>query len=467
MQQLIGRQREIAELDRCMKSGQSEFITVCGRRRIGKTFLIEQYFHQKYAFSYVGGHHLTQEEQLLHFTWALQKYSGSPFTPRLSSWQEAFHALEQLLEQSTESRKVVFIDEMPWIDNKNSKFVSALEYFWNGWAVRRSDIVLIATGSATSWMTDKLENNQGGLHNRITSRLFLLPFTLKEAEHYLQSRGFSWDRYTIVQTYMIMGGVPYYLSMLRPEFGLPSNIDELFFGANPRLRREFDELFYALFNNAEKYIDVIKALYKKKGGMTRDDIVNATKIQGGMLSKMLRNLELCNFISIYSYFGRTVRNSVYRLTDNFTLFYLKFIESDRSKDKAFWTHLIGKPELNTWQGLTFESICLTHVDAIKKALRIDGISTQCSTWRNENGQIDLLIKRADRLINACEMKFCTEPYEITSKYADQIRNRIAEFRSSTHTRYGIINTFITTYGVKPGKNSSIAQMEITLDSLFQ
>ncbi len=466
MQQIIGRQREIAELERCMRSDQSEFITVCGRRRIGKTFLIEEYFSQKYAFSYVGGHHLRQEEQLQSFTWALQKYSGSPFSPRLSSWQEAFHALEQLLERSTESRKVVFIDEMPWIDNKNSKFVSALEHFWNGWAMRRTDIVLIATGSATSWMTDKLEDNQGGLHNRITSKLFLQPFTLNETEQYLQSRGFGWDRYTIVQTYMILGGVPYYLSKLRPDLGLPTNVDELFFRANSRLHREFDELFYALFNNADKYIEVVKALHKKKSGMTRDEIVVATKMQGGMLSKILRNLELCNFITVYSHFGRTVRNSVYRLTDHFTMFYLRFVENNQSKDKAFWTHLIGKPELNTWQGLTFESICLTHVDTIKKALRIDGISTQCSTWRNENGQIDLLIKRADRLIHACEIKFSSVPYEITSKYADQIRNRIAEFKTATHTRYGIICTFITTYGVKPGKNSSIAQMEITLDSLF-
>ena len=466
MAQLIGREKEIQELDRCMTSGQSEFVTICGRRRVGKTFLVEQYFEGKYAFSYVGGHKLTNSEQLQNFAWALQKYSGSAYAPKLSSWFEAFHALELLLENSPESRKVVFFDEMPWIDTPKSKFVNALENFWNGWAVRRSDIVFIATGSATSWMSDNLEANQGGLHNRITRMLYINSFTLRETELYLQSRGFSWDRYAIVQTYMILGGVPFYLSLLQPEYGLPANIDRLFFAGGARLRNEFQELYSALFKNADRYLEVVKALFAHKGGMTRNEIIKATAIQGGGLTTVLTNLEKCGFIASFAQFNRAASKSVYRLVDHYTLFYLKFIESDKSKDKQYWTHSIGLPKLNSWQGLTFETVCLSHTDQIKQALHIDGIATEISTWNMPDAQIDLLIKRADRLINVCEIKFSTDKYNITPDYAERVRQRMAAFREASHTRYGLIGTFITTYGVGTGSGSSVCQAELTIDALF-
>lgn len=466
MTQLIGREQEIKELDRCMASEQSEFITICGRRRVGKTFLVEQYFEGNYAFSYVGGHNLTNNEQLQSFAWALQRYSGSTYTPKLSSWFEAFHALELLLEHSAATRKVVFIDEMPWIDTPKSKFVNALENFWNGWAVRQKDIVFIATGSATSWMADNLEANQGGLHNRITLQLYIPPFTLKETEQYLLSKGFSWDRYAVVQTYMILGGVPYYLSLLQPEYGLPANVDRLFFADGARLRNEFHELYSALFKNADKYLKVVRALFAQKSGLTRNEIIKSTGIQGGGLTIVLANLEKCGFISSFAQFGRTVSKSVYWLIDQYTLFYLKFIENDKSKDKHFWTHSIGLPKLNTWQGLTFETVCLSHIEQIKRALHIDGISSEVSTWYAPGAQIDLLIKRADRLINVCEIKFSTDKYNITPDYSEHLRERMASFRECSRTRFGLIGTFVTTYGVGAGKGSSVCQAEVTIDALF-
>ncbi|MDO4511147.1 MAG: ATP-binding protein [Bacteroidales bacterium] len=465
MTQLIGREREIMELDRCMASDQSEFITLCGRRRVGKTFLVEQYFKGEYAFSYVGGHHLSTAEQLQNFAWALQKYSGSTFVPKLASWFEAFHTLEQHLEQSQAQRKVVFIDEMPWIDTPKSKFVSALENFWNGWAARRSDVVFIATGSATSWMTDNLEENQGGLHNRITCKLYLRPFTLGETEKYLQSKGFTWDRYAIVQTYMIMGGVPYYLSLLRSDAGLPANVDRLFFADDARLRNEFHELYGALFKNADNYLKVVRALFSHKSGITRNEIMKATTLQGGGLTTVLANLEKCGFITSMASFGKSSSKCVYRLVDFYTLFYLKFIENDKSKDKKFWSHAIATPKINTWQGITFETVCLSHIDQIKQALGIDGIATEVSTWRDSTAQIDLVIKRADRLINVCEMKFSTGTFNITPDYAQRLRQRMECFREATRTRLGLVNTLVTTYGV--GTGNSCCEAQVTIDALFQ
>lgn len=449
-----------------MKSDRSEFITVCGRRRIGKTYLIEQYFEGKFAFNYVGGHKLTKKEQLDNFKKALERYGKGIKLPKVKDWFSAFDALQVILEHSRSKRKVVFIDEMPWIDTKKSKFVAALENFWNGWATRRDDIVFIASGSATSWMSDKLRDNQGGLHNRITYELYLDPFSLKETEQYLDKNKFNWDRYTIVQAYMILGGIPFYLSLLRPDMSLAQNIDNLFFDKNGKLRNEFQELYPALFSDADKYIELVRALYGKKGGMNRSEIIKATGYQGRKLTKMLANLEKCDFISEFANFGKAANGAIYRLTDMYTLFYLRFIEKDKSKDPAWWSHSIGKPAINTWQGLAFENICMGHLQQIKEALQIAGIATETSSWRNDNAQIDLVIKRADRFINLCEMKFSTLPYEITADYAQKVRERMAEFKSATKTRYALISTFITTYGVKAGKHSSIAQTQLAMDDLF-
>ena len=466
MCEILGREFEIEELKKCMNSARSELVLICGRRRIGKTYLIEQFFKQKYAFSFVGGHNLPQEIQLRNFKKALFQYGKFPINPEINNWFDAFDALELILNKSKNRKKVIFIDEMPWIDNHKSLFINALENFWNAFAARRNDIIFIASGSATSWMNDKIINNQGGLHNRVTLQLFLKPFTLKETEEYLKSKNITWDRYQIIQTYMVTGGVPFYLNLLESSLSLSQNIDLLFFNQHGRLKEEFHELYPALFTNSENYIAVVRALNDKKSGLTRKEIINTTKIQGGTLTKILKNLELCDFIKSFTHFGRANKDSVYRLTDFYTLFYFRFLENNKTMDEAFWSHNINRPALNSWQGITFETVCLTHLNQIKEALKISGISTEISTWRNENSQIDLVIKRADRIINLCEIKFSTLPYTISAEYADKLRFRQAEFIAATRTKYGIINTFITVYGVLNGKNSSIVQSEITAKSLF-
>ena len=467
MGKIIGRDYEEKELERCMNSDRSEFVLVGGRRRVGKTYLIENFFDRKYAFSFVGGHNLPQEIQLRNFKKALIKYGKLQIEPVIENWFDAFDALELILSKSKNKKKVVFIDEMPWIDNAKSMFVNALENFWNAFANRRDDIVFVASGSATSWMNDKIINNQGGLHNRITLQLFLKPFSLKETEEYLKNRNFSWDRYQIVQSYMITGGVPYYLSLLENSLSLAQNVDNLFFKERGKLKNEFDELYPALFKNASNYISVVRTLYDKKSGLTRDEILKATKIEGGTLTKILKNLELCDFIKSISHYGRNTKNCVYRLTDFYTLFYFRFLENKHSIDENFWTHSLNSPSINAWQGITFETVCIMHIKQIKEALKISGIATEISTWRNEKSQIDLIIKRADRIINLCEIKFATAPYTISNDYADKIRFRQAEFVDSTRTKYGIINTFITFYGILNSKNSSIVQAEIKAIDLFE
>ncbi len=471
--EIIARNSEIETLERKYCSGRSEFIIVYGRRRIGKTYLINKLFNDRFTFTYVGARKQKPQKQLQRFAEQLRLFSGSTYAPSLNNWEDAFNELKVLINsRPSDERKVIFIDEMPWIDTPRSSFVEALEYFWNAWAAQRDDIMFIACGSATSWMVNKLVKNRGGLHNRITEQIYLRPFTLRECEEYLQNNGFIWDRYTILQYYMAMGGVPYYLTLLNPVKSLAQNIDRLFFSKNAPMREEFEELFNALFNQADKYIDIMKVLSEHRSGMLRAEIAEKTGQSGGSLTKILDNLQRCDFIESYSRFKSSVRNTLYRICDPYTLFYFRFLNGNNSKDEHWWTNNMLSHSVVSWQGFSFETICMLHLEQIKRRLGIGGISTNASSWRkqgdsSENGtQIDLVIERADRIINLCEMKFSEGPYNITKSYEEKLRQRMAIFRAETKTTKSLATTMITTYGILQGIHSSIVQSEVIMDDLF-
>lgn len=477
-QMLIGRKKEQEQLTQCMDSGQPEFVILYGRRRIGKTYLVRNFFHNQFAFSYVGARNLTTAEQLEYFAEALKDYSHSALTPHINNWREAFKLLKDLLSSLPQGqRKVVFIDELPWIDNPHSDFITALEIFWNGWGALQNDVMFVACGSATSWMAEKLMANQGGLHNRITRSIYLAPFSLQETEEMLNNIHCHWDRYQVLQCYMITGGVPFYLNKMHYQLSLAQNIDQLFFAKNAELRKEFSELYSSLFRHADSYIQVVKALAKKREGLTRKEIAERTGINGGWLSKVIENLERCDFVVTYSKFGSKSKNAIIRLTDLYTLFYLTFVADDQAHNDHLWSQIMKTPSVSSWQGFTFETVCLIHLPQIRKALGISGILSKASCWRGKiegaddnvpsNAQIDLIIDRADRVINLCEMKFSQYPYVIDADYARHIRNRMAIFQAATHTRKTLSVTFITTYGVQMGKHAGIVQSQVVMDDLFE
>lgn len=456
-----------------MESERSEFVVVYGRRRIGKTFLVRRFFRDNYAFSFVGKHEMGREQQLTEFAKELMRYSHSTFVPQLKNWTEAFDALQRLLETyNISGKKVVFFDEMPWMDTPKSDFVSALENFWNGWANMRDDIVLVACGSATSWMVDKLLHNQGGLFNRITQKLYLRPFKLSEMEQYLDEKHFGWNRYQIAQCYMILGGIPFYLTLLNPKLSLLSNIDELFFAdAHAMLRTEYNELYSTLFKRPDNYLAVIRMLTERKEGFTRKEINEKTKLGGAALSKILSDLEQCDFIFSYARYGNAKNNAIYRIKDFYTLFYYKYVNGIDTKDSLRWTHLSSMPQVSSWQGFSFELLCLLHLDEIKKALGIDRILNDASAWRSkqpeQNTQIDLVIERADHNINLCEMKFSSGMYAIDKGYEQKLRERMSIFLAETMTRCSTRITMVTTYGVLQNKHSGIVNDEVLLDDLFE
>ena len=471
---MIGRKHEIEQLIATYESGQSEFVAVYGRRRIGKTFLITEAFGNRFAFHHTGLREGGTKKQLEQFRLSLRQ-QGYYDCPRIKDWLEAFFELERFLEKSPAQRKVVFLDEIPWLDTPRSGFLSALESFWNGWAVFRKDIVLVVCGSATSWIVKNIIRNKGGLYNRVRTRIKLFPFTLAECESYANSElHLGYGRREIMECYMALGGVAYYWSLLRRGLSPAQNFDALFFGPQDGLRTEYDELYRSLFRNPLRYMEVVELLGTRRTGYTRDEMIRGLgAVSGGDLTKILADLEECGFVRKYMPSGHGKNGGVYQLVDGYTLFYFSFVKGNSARDGDFWQHSVGDGRLNAWRGFAFERVCLAHVAQVKAALGISGVKTEAYSLRvspDENGrgaQIDLLIDRRDGIVNLCEMKYANGKYSITVDESERIRNRIEAARKLFGKNRTIHLTMITQDGIIRSPNSWDVQSVITLDDLFR
>lgn len=481
MDKLIGRKKEKNELLSWLETDRSEFIAIYGRRRVGKTFLVRHLIKDNFSFIFSGSHGMNRKQQLLNFYLNMRTQFDRPDLPAADNWVSAFHDLKRCVEGSNKKKKIIFLDELPWIDTPKSGFVAALENFWNSWAAWRDDIKLIVCGSATSWIINKIIRNRGGLHNRVTHTLLIKPFYLDECEEYFKSYGFSFSRMQIAECYMTMGGIPYYFSLMDRGESLAQNIDRLFFKKDAPLANEFEDLYRALYKNYENHIKVIKALADKGIGLTRKEIIERTKlINNGEFSKILEELQLCGFIREYLPFSeerkrskrliRTSKDSLYQLIDFYSLFYLQFNHRRNVQDERFWSSMVNSPKLNVWRGLTFEMLCQYHIDKIKSSLGIADVSTRICAWRgeyeNHKAQIDLLIDRKDDTINLCEMKFTHDKYVIDHKTAEDLQKKINIFCGATNTQKNILLTMITTKGITGTAASDIVQRQVTLDELF-
>jgi uncharacterized protein len=467
---MIGRAAEIKIFEENFNSEKSEFLAVYGRRRVGKTYLIRNHFKNRFTFQISGLANATSKEQIANFKIAIQEQYPK-LSAEIKDWLVAFSIIKKIIESSKQNKKVIFIDELPWFDTTNSGFIQALEHFWNSWASARKDVLLIVCGSAASWMINKLINNKGGLHNRVTQRMKIEPFTLKECEEFVQFKKMSLDQYQILQLYMVFGGIPFYWDELKKGFSATQNIDEICFSKNGLLKTEFKNIFKSLFKNSENHENIVLALAKKSKGLTRDEIILETKrSNGGGITRLLLELEESGFIRKYIPFNKKNRNSLYQLTDFYTLFYLKFIQNHQLTDVDFWKKTIDNPLYRAWSGYAFEQVCLYHLEQIKIALGISGIETNTSSWRSmtsENGaQIDLVIDRRDQTINLCEMKFSINKFSIDKKYDQDLRNKLGVFRSETKTRKAVFMTLITTFGLQENKYSGNVQNDLDMSIFF-
>lgn len=470
---IIGRVEECKRLDRCLAESEAQLILVYGRRRVGKTFLIDKYFDGRFDFKFSGEYEKSKEEQLKNFTVELNRQTGDEID-RPHDWKAAFYLLRDYLENLPNGKRIVFFDEMPWMDTMRSDFLASFEYFWNSWGSSQRNLIFIVCGSATSWMRENIIDNKGGLYNRLTCSIYLHPFNLHTTEQYLVARGVRWSRYDIAECYMIMGGIPYYLRLIDAELSYNENIDRIFFKKRAELWDEFNHLYRTLFSNSDKYIQIVEALSKKRNGLTREEIVDNTKIHNnGMLTRILDDLVDSDFVRVYRLYGNKKKGEIYQLADYYSLFYFKYIKGKKGLDEHFWSHNLDSPSRLSWAGYTFEQVCMDHISQIKRKLGISGVLTTESVWYKkadeytDGAQIDLVIDRQDKVISLCEIKFSVNEYIIDKEYDMKLRNKIGIFRQATGTRKGLGLVMITTYGVKQGKYSSIVDGQVVLDDLFE
>ncbi len=473
---LIGRTEEQQILKNALESGRSEMVAVFGRRRVGKTFLVRQTYKNRITFEMSGLQNASNKEQLQNFSIQLANFSQSGLPLKApANWLEAFFMLSNWLEQQPSTQKqVVFLDEVPWMAGPKSGFITGLGWFWNSWAEWRNVVVVIC-GSATSWMVQKIVNDRGGLHNRITKRIYLYPFSLRETEYYLHSRFVMYDHYHLVQLYMAMGGIPHYLKEVKPGKSAIQNINDICFSKNGLLRDEFDRLYPALFANSNHHIAVVRTLAHSRKGLSRSALVkDACLPDGGNTSIVLEELEQSGFITSYYPFEKRKKDMLYRLTDEYSLFYLRFIEENKNEGDDTWQTLSQTPSAKVWAGYAYENACLKHLPQLKKALGISGVYTQSSVFfskgsESEPGaQIDLVLDRKDQIINLIEIKFYQSEFSLTETEAKAIRRQMWVFSEKTGTKKYLMPVLVTTFGLKHNMHSlGLIEQVLTLDALFQ
>ena len=475
---MIGRKKETNELNRLYNSGKAELVAIYGRRRIGKTYLVDETFKGHITFRHAGlspidGNKKGQlKAQLEHFYYSLL-LQGMKKSKKPGNWLEAFYLLETFLESNDNGgRQLVFLDELPWLDTPRSGFMTAFEGFWNTWGCHRDNLMVVVCGSANSWILDNLINNHGGLYNRVTYEIKLKPFTLNECEKFFESKNVKMSRYDIVQSYMILGGIPYYMGCFQSGMSLAQNIDNMIFSKSGQLRDEYNRLFASVFSNPELMKDIVGVLYTRNAGYTRSEIVEKISINdGGTLSQSLNALIASDFVVKYIPFGKGKKEH-YKLIDPFCMFYLHFVDKKKEVDEKFWQQNISTQQVVSWRGFAYESVCFNHISQIKRALGIAGVTTTHSAWSKrsddvEGMQIDLLISRNDNVVNMCEIKYYGDKFAVDKGYYQVLLHRQEILSKELSPRVSVHNTLITTFGLVYNEYSGIFSNVLTLDDLFE
>lgn len=465
---LIGREAQKKQIDRYLNEERSHFLAVYGRRRVGKTFLIKAYFHNNFTFYCTGLLNGNKRQQLHNFVTNMHnQLEYFDENASVDTWYDAFNELIKALSKiKATQKKVIFLDELPWMDTPSSDFLLGLEYFWNAWASSQKDILFIVCGSATSWIINKLFNNTGGLYNRITAKINVEPFTLEECYRFFEEKGFQYNQAQCIEAYMVFGGIPYYLDQFSKEMSPAQNINQLCFGKNAFLTKEYEMLFKSLFKKHQIYIAVVEAIGSKNKGLTREEISKRTKLsQGGSLTKILLDLELSHFIKKYTPIDKKSKGSLFQMQDPFCLFYNNL--NQNISEENYWLKHYNSPKYNNWAGYAFELICFNHIAQIKKALGISGIISSCYSWQNANAQIDLIIDRADKVVNLFEIKYSQAPFVITQKYDSELRNKVEEFRGHTSNKKAIWPIFLAPYGLGNSAYNHFFLKALTMDVLFE
>jgi AAA+ ATPase superfamily predicted ATPase len=465
-------EREI--LLKTLVTANSEFIALYGRRRIGKTYLVRETFKTHIVFEFVGTKDSPARSQIENYTRALQRAFSTKIKTPPKNWHEALDLLIEVLgnpARSSRQKKVIFFDELPWLASRKSGFIEALDYLWNSYLSKRNDIVLVVCGSAANWMISNVVNNKGGLHNRITRPpLRMSPFTLIETRDYFRSRNIDLSEEQITELYMVTGGVAYYLNLYERGDSAAQFINRNFFGASSELRDEFDRLFSSLFDKFDTHMAIIKLLGKHSSGLSQKEIAAKLKTStGGTFTKILTELEKSDFISFWPQLEHRKKDGIFRLVDEYTLFYLFWVDplGARADLRDYWQKQIGKPRHYSWLGHAFEALCAKHAPELVKSLGVSGLTNRFYSFQGENTQIDMIIDRSDRCMNLCEMKYTLYPYEMTGAEASKLKERRLHLSKKTTKKTQVFLTLVTPQpAVKNKHYLSCVDKEINLSELF-
>ena len=471
IESIVGRNPQIALFNEAMNATQSEFIAVTGRRRIGKTFLINTFFEEEMCFYMTGVQDQPLKVQLRAFANELG-YRQKTVVSAPEDWMEAFSILRNYVESvKTTKKKVIFFDELTWIDTPRSGFLQIFAHFWNSWAAWEKNIILVIAGSSTSWIVNKVYNDTGGLHNRVTKRIWLEPFKLSETEAFFKSKNITLTRYETILIYMAFGGVPFYLNEVKSGESAAQCIERLCFTEGGILKTEFDNLYTSIFNKPENHLKIVKTLAQHPYGMERDDLLKQAKItNSGGATKILDELVVTGYLYYMIPYGKNANGGKYILADFYSRFYLNFINNRKISN---WMSQIDNNAYKTWCGLAFEWVCHYHKEDILKALGINGIQTATSylSIKDETGkmtaQIDMLIDRADNALNLCEIKFSNYVYKLTKAEADNMRKKIAYLQEQLKKRKSIFPVMITTFGCDKNMHYlGLITNQLDMDCLF-
>jgi len=481
---IIGRKEELSLLKEIQKSKDPEFVAIYGRRRVGKTFLIREFFSKKgIYFEMTGTKDAPMARQLENFTSALSKtfVKGRPLkTP--PNWEKAFALLTQELEAIPKTKKItIFLDELPWLVTKRSRLIQALDYYWNAHWSKQNNLTLVVCGSAASWMLDHLIHAKGGLYNRLTRRILLEPFNLKETKEFLESRFLKISQKQILDLYMSIGGIPFYLKEIKKGKSSAQMIDDLCFKKTGLLHSEFQNLFKALFDEAETNLEIVKAIVRSNNMISRTQLIKCLgKSSGGTLNKRLNELEASSFIKCFIPYERKKRDRFYKVTDEYTLFYIKWIEpfvrsGIYAGNECYWKKIYSTSNRLVWAGYAFESVCFKHLSQIIKALDLEKISFKAGSWRfvpskgskKQGAQIDFLFDRDDHAITICEIKYSDSLFSIDKAYAKNLLQKMDIFEEHCNKNKQQFLAMITTKGIKKNMwSEELVDAEVTLEDLF-
>lgn len=472
---MVARETQTKQIREIIDSPKSAFVAITGRRRVGKTFLIDQALSNHFSFRMTGIQEANTKAQIINFTEKLAEYWKKPIVTVPKNWQEAFILFKQYLHTCSPKRKhVLFFDELPWISTHKSGFIQLFAHLWNDYLSKHSHFIVVICGSSTSWIAKNIVNDRGGFHNRITHSIHLKPFTLAETKQFLLSRKIRYSENAIIEIYMMLGGIPFYLEQIQNGESPTMAIQRLCFSEQGILKNEYQNLYKAIFDQPINHEAIVKTLANASNGLLRSDIATISGVkEGGPLSRALEDLVICGFVQSYSPFGNTKRDSKYKLVDEYSLFYHRFMLSSSKTAKNDWAKASASQSFKIWSGYAFENLCFKNIDMIKKSLGISSVYTEISSYSKigdaeyKGFQIDLIIDRNDKTINLCECKYYTEPFKIDKTYAANLAMRKSLFRSAVKTRKTLFITLITHQTMISNEYSlDVVDAIVELDKLF-